>query len=182
MDNLHPLISDRFELLSAYLDGEVSPAERQQVEAWLASDPEIQRTYRSLLALQDQWRSLPSPAASMPTEQLVDQVMTRLDRRSRLWVWGGLGTAAALVVGAFSGLLTGNPNGTMQMAQQSPNLGQNPSISATLPQPKPPTLLATRPEGADPSALMLALDRPPVAIPVVSTSTDSRSIAPESSF
>jgi len=33
---------DRFELLSAYLDGEVTAAQRQQVEDWLGNDPEVQ--------------------------------------------------------------------------------------------------------------------------------------------
>ena len=33
---------DGYELLSAYLDGEVTAAERKQVEEWLANDPTVQ--------------------------------------------------------------------------------------------------------------------------------------------
>jgi hypothetical protein len=42
---------DRFELLSAYLDGEVSPEERRLVTTWLADDPETQCLYQRLLHL-----------------------------------------------------------------------------------------------------------------------------------
>ncbi len=37
---------DRFELLSAYLDGEVTAAERRQIEQWLATEPEVQSLLR----------------------------------------------------------------------------------------------------------------------------------------
>ncbi len=36
---------DRFELLSAYLDGEVIAAKRQQIEDWLRNDPGVQYLY-----------------------------------------------------------------------------------------------------------------------------------------
>ena len=36
---------DRFELLSAYIDGEVTAAERGQIEQWLTTDPEVQCLY-----------------------------------------------------------------------------------------------------------------------------------------
>uniref|UniRef100_A0ACD5GTL5 Anti-sigma factor family protein n=1 Tax=Desertifilum tharense IPPAS B-1220 TaxID=1781255 RepID=A0ACD5GTL5_9CYAN len=39
MGALDMLKRDRFELLSAYLDGEVTASERQQVENWLDTDP-----------------------------------------------------------------------------------------------------------------------------------------------
>lgn len=32
---------DRFELLDAYHDGEVTAAEQRQIEQWLATDPEV---------------------------------------------------------------------------------------------------------------------------------------------
>lgn len=38
-ESLDNLKRDRFELLSAYLDGEVTSSERHQVEDWLRSDP-----------------------------------------------------------------------------------------------------------------------------------------------
>jgi anti-sigma factor RsiW len=36
---------DRFELLSAYLDGELTATERRQIEDWLKTAPEVQRLY-----------------------------------------------------------------------------------------------------------------------------------------
>ncbi|MEL6165322.1 MAG: zf-HC2 domain-containing protein, partial [Cyanobacteria bacterium J06628_3] len=42
---------DRFELLSAYLDGEVTAAERRQVEEWLANDSSVQNLHKRLLSL-----------------------------------------------------------------------------------------------------------------------------------
>jgi anti-sigma factor RsiW len=164
MDTPISLPSEKFELLSAYLDGEVSSTERKQVEAWLASDPELQHTYQQMLSLQGSLKSMPAVAPSMPTEELVSQVMARLDRRKpKLWVWGGLGAAAVLLIGAVSGLLTGgNQTGSLQMAQQPKSQPQ----ANELPQPSMP--VAMRPEGSiNPKALMIVLERPPVSIPVV---------------
>jgi Anti sigma-E protein RseA, N-terminal domain len=168
MDTSIPLPSEKFELLSAYLDGEVSAAERKQVEEWLTSDAELQKTYQQMLALQGGLRSMPA-SPSMPTEQLVSQVMGRLDRQPKRWAWGSLGAAAALVIGALSGLLTGNQNGMMQVAQQpKPQL---PSIE--VPQPSIPPVAMGSGESVNPKALMIALERPPVEIPVVPGSSKS---------
>ncbi len=59
------------EHLSAYLDGELPPAERQAVEDWIKSDPAMQRALEEMRAVrdelqqffQDQSFSLPNPAA-----------------------------------------------------------------------------------------------------------------------
>jgi anti-sigma factor RsiW len=169
MDTPISLPSEKFELLSAYLDGEVSPNERKQVEAWLASDPEFQHTYQQMLSLQGSLKSMPVVAPSMPTEELVSQVMARLDRRSKpkLWVWGGLGAAAVLLIGAVSGLLTGgNQTGSLQMAQQSKSQPQ----ANELPQPSVPTVALRSEESINPKALMIVLERPPVTIPFVPAS------------
>lgn len=54
-----PLSEDeKFELLSAYLDDEVSPEERRSVERWLASDTKIQQHYEAQLKLRQAMRSL----------------------------------------------------------------------------------------------------------------------------
>jgi anti-sigma factor RsiW len=170
MDTSIPLSSEKFELLSAYLDGEVSLDERKQVEAWLASDAQFQHTYQQMLALQGSLRSMPAVAPSMPTEELVAQVMQRLDRKPKLWAWGGLGAAVATIfIGAMSGLLTGNQSGNLQMAQQPK---PQPQLSA-IPQPAVPTVAIQTRESINPKALMIVLERPPVAIPVVPTSSRS---------
>jgi len=96
---------DRFELLSAYLDGEVTATERRQVEEWLANDPEIKRLYARLLQLRQGLRTMPVPAAEQPVEQTVQQVYQRLHRRSRRAMVLGGSAIAALFIGALSGVI-----------------------------------------------------------------------------
>jgi hypothetical protein len=50
---------EREELLSAYLDGEVSPDERARVDAWLAESPELRQLHDELLATRAGFKSLP---------------------------------------------------------------------------------------------------------------------------
>ena len=100
---------DRFELLSAYLDGEVTAAERRQVQEWLDNDRQTQRLYTRLLQLRQEIQNLPLPREQQSAQQLADQVFESIDRHQR-WqralVWGG-GTIAALFIGVVSGLLPG---------------------------------------------------------------------------
>ncbi|NMG05867.1 zf-HC2 domain-containing protein [Brasilonema sp. UFV-L1] len=110
---------DRFELLSAYLDGEVTAAERKQVEEWLAEDATVQRLYARLLKLRQGVRALPVPEPQQSLEETVEQVMTRLHRRPRLvWMAGGAAVAAC-VIGTITGLLTGESR-IPQLAQNQP--------------------------------------------------------------
>lgn len=110
---------DRFELLSAYLDGEVTAAERRQVEDWLANDPAVQRLYARLLKLRQGLRTLPVPPAQQPVEQTIQQVYSRLNRRRQMAVVGGGAAIAALCIGAFSGVLPGRQSIAPQLAQSS---------------------------------------------------------------
>ncbi|MEM6752944.1 MAG: zf-HC2 domain-containing protein [Cyanobacteria bacterium P01_C01_bin.38] len=95
---------DRFELLSAYLDGEVTAAERRQVEHWLANDSSVQNLHKRLLSLRQGLRNLPVPQEES-IEKTVDSVMTRLRRRTRkTWMLGGAAVAAC-VIGSFLSLI-----------------------------------------------------------------------------
>lgn len=93
-----------FELLSAYLDGEVTPIERQQVQQWLDTDPQVQRRYAQLLRLQGSVSHLPAPEPELSSQQLCQQVLQQVDRqrRTRQLLAGGAAAIAALAVGAFS--------------------------------------------------------------------------------
>lgn len=106
MGALDMLKRDRFELLSAYLDGEVTAAERQQVEEWLAQDPVVQRLYDRLLKLRQGFQSIPVPA-TQPVDQTVDAVFARLDRQPKrvAWLWGGAAVAATLIGAVTTGLI-----------------------------------------------------------------------------
>jgi hypothetical protein len=108
---------DRFELLSAYLDGEVTAAERKQVEQWLADDQTVQRLYERLLKLRQGVRTLPVPQPKQSLEETVEQVMARLRYRSRVVWFGGGAAAAAFIVSVLSGLVSGE--------SQMPQLAQN---------------------------------------------------------
>lgn len=118
---------DRFELLSAYLDGEVTAAESRQVEEWLANDASVQRLYNRLLKLRQGLRTFPVPAAQESPEVTAQQVFKRMRRRSRpIWAIGGV-SVAALVVGAVSTLLSGG-GFRPQLAQQPVDAPQSMSM------------------------------------------------------
>lgn len=136
---------DRFELLSAYLDGEVTAAERRQVEEWLANEPEVQCLYRRLLKLRQEVRSLPVPPAEQSVEQTINKVFRRINRRVHLAIIGGGTAIAALFIGTMSGGLLNRQE--VQIAQ--------------VPQP------LTAPN----DTLMVALNAPVVEIPKAAVAT-----------
>jgi anti-sigma factor RsiW len=57
MDSLQ---RDRFELLSAFIDGEVTAAERRQVQELLATDADMQRLHSRLMKLRQGMQKTPS--------------------------------------------------------------------------------------------------------------------------
>ncbi|MEA5599164.1 anti-sigma factor family protein [Rivularia sp. UHCC 0363] len=124
---------DRFELLSAYLDGEVTAAERRQVEEWLSNDPSARNLHTRLLSLRQGLRNLPIPQSEKSIEETVDSVMARLRRRSRIWVLGGAAVAACLI-GSLSTLIPGGEPG-FRVANQSSEKAQDSSSAeiASLP-------------------------------------------------
>lgn len=91
---------DRFELLSAYMDGEVTAEERRQVELWLEQDPQFKNMYQRLLMLQNGFSSMPAPAPAQSVEKTIEKVFEKVDRRSRLRVIVGGTLAAAAAVAA----------------------------------------------------------------------------------
>jgi anti-sigma factor RsiW len=135
---------DRFELLSAYLDGEVTASERKQVEEWLSTDASVQQLHARLLKLRQAFRSLPAPTPTQSVEKTVDQVLAKIDRRPKLrLVWGGAAIAAA-VVGAVS-----------LFSVRQPQIAINP-------RPEPTVEAKQSPAVTD--DMMVALDRPVVSI------------------
>lgn len=141
---------DRFELLSAYLDGEVTAAQRQQVEEWLANDSEVQRLYARLLKLRQGLRTLPVPPPEQPVEQTIEQVFGRLNRRQKPAVAWGSVAIAAVFVSAFLG-------GRQLIAPQLAN------------SPEPATANET---------LMVALNTPVVEIPKAAVAAPDKTQKP----
>jgi anti-sigma factor RsiW len=148
LDNLK---RDRFELLSAYLDGEVSADERRQVEHWLATDTKMQRLYTRLLKLRQGVRTLPIPPSEHPVEQVAVQVMSQLERRpKRSALWGGMAVAALFVGAVLS---------TVSNQELLPSIAQSPSETQRMVSNALPS-----------DGLMIALDRPVIEIPKAAVS------------
>ena len=100
-----------FELLSAYLDNEVSVEERRQVQQWLDNDPEIKALYLQLSRLHHGVQNIPVTGETISAEQLSSQVFQSIDRsqhKRKVSIWGGV--IAALVLATFSNLFTGSGN------------------------------------------------------------------------
>lgn len=158
MTNVVTLQRDRFELLSAYLDGEVDAAERKQVEEWLQNDTIVQGLYKRLLNLRSGMQNMPVPATEPAVEKTVEQVLARIERQPKLrLILGGVAAAAALALAAISSLLTSEPSFSPQMA--------------TEPQPK-----------ATPEKLMIAINNPVVEIPKPAQSYQERTIMSRALF
>ncbi|MEX0936646.1 MAG: zf-HC2 domain-containing protein [Pirellulales bacterium] len=148
-------MSERFseELISAYLDGELTPAEREEVERALRDDAESQRLLEDFRALRARLQSLPRPALG---EDFHRQVLQRAEkamlaapvatstvepktnethsggggsngRNLRRWMWPSLAVAAALLVMAVQQF----QNEPEQVAvQRSPEGSSSGSIGA----------------------------------------------------
>ncbi len=110
MDGLETYTKDeRFELLSAYMDNEVSPEERKLVEFWLDTDPEFQRQYQIFMSIGWSLQSFPLNAASSKSvEDTLDAVFQRVDRRSHRWKVAGIGIAITAGLGALGTVLVGD--------------------------------------------------------------------------
>jgi anti-sigma factor RsiW len=117
------LLDERFELLSAYLDGEVTASERQQVEGWLANDAAFQHQYRQLNQMHQAFPQMPVPS-TQSVETLAAGVFGKIDRRRhRKLTWLGGGAIAASILAALTGLggLFGNNNPQLQFALNKAN-------------------------------------------------------------
>ncbi len=122
-DNFEGALGERFELLSAYLDGEATASERQQVQAWLASDPAFANQYRQMQRMQQAISAIPVPSSDRSATQLADAVFAKIEhRRTRNKMrWIGGGAIAATLMTALAGLggLLGINNSQLQMANKA---------------------------------------------------------------
>lgn len=133
--------NERFELLSAYIDGEVTETEEQLVEQWLSDDVDFRRLYQQQMKLRQSLIELPVPVAAnssakKETEVMIDRVFAEIDKRSqrRKWKLAGIGISVAAVVGVFGSLFTFNSS-----PQFSPVAN---SVKAPAPVAEEPVLIA----------------------------------------
>ncbi len=154
--NVTTMTCDRFEMLSAYLDGEVTAAERRQVEDWLVNDPATKALYLRLLSMQQSFQAMPVPASEQSAQELAAKVLQRVERKpKRMIVWGGC-AIAALFVAVVSGVSGGRQLFAPQFAQ-SPG---NPEYDGLVVALNEPVV-----EIIHPNDLMLGVDAPVVEIP-----------------
>lgn len=99
-------VDERFELLSAYLDGEVTASERQQVEALLADDTAFRSQYRQMQRVQIAIPAMSVPSTNQSAETLANAVFAQIDRHrtaQRTRLIGG-GAIAATFVAVIAGV------------------------------------------------------------------------------
>lgn len=152
MDSLQ---RDRFELLSAYIDGEVTAAERKQVQELLATDSEMKRLYTRLIQLRQGMHQLPVPAPAATAQQTAEQVFSRIDRRRnrRTVIWGGA-AIAAVFLSAVSGILPGSRSLVPQLAQKPDANSETLEIALNQPVIEiPKSAVAEQEKGVQPSVL-----------------------------
>ena len=110
---------DRFELLSAYIDGEVTAAERGQIEEWLTTDPEVQCLYARVLKLRPLWSTMPVATVQSPMKRTVEQVSPRLIAKTKMTTWAGT-VLATMLLGTLSVILPPHDQSSMLTMTQTP--------------------------------------------------------------
>lgn len=108
---------DRFELLSAYLDGEVTPEERALVQTWLSNDPTAKALYNRLMVLRQGLRQ-ETCESSCEADVTLACVFQSLNHRFRMVAMAGAGVVVLGVLNLLSGGV-GPGQGGLQVAQQS---------------------------------------------------------------
>lgn len=138
---------DYFELLSAYLDEELTPAARNRVQCLLDNDPNIKKIYTQLLFMHNQMQNLAVPP-SISTKQLSENVFHKIEqtqRKRKALLWGGAIATACLAT--LSGFIPGINSPAFKVAQS----------------PSQPTF-------SQPIMVAVAVDKPAVKIPKAASS------------
>ncbi|TAD80089.1 MAG: zf-HC2 domain-containing protein [Oscillatoriales cyanobacterium] len=137
-DPVSSLSCEQFELLSAYLDDEVTDPERTLVEGWLATDPMIRQAFQNLGGLSRSISQVPVPQAAT-VEQTVRAVMARIDRRHRRIHWLGGSAIAAAVTAVIASVSTGQHDLGWQLASNRPAPESSTALSSESPEAASPS-------------------------------------------
>jgi len=90
--------------LHAYVDGELPPERRSDVEAWLATHADDAERVRSWRAMADALHARYDTVANEPVPRRLE--IERLERTSRKWLYGAIAASfAAFVMGGGTGWL-----------------------------------------------------------------------------
>lgn len=116
------LTMDCFELLSAYIDGELSPNKRHQVQTLLDQDTKVKSAYTQLLILQSHLQHSVAPPSQKSVGEITAGVFQSIRRRRhRQMIIGGSAIAASLLAlfSGFSSIIT--PSNLKMAANKTPN-------------------------------------------------------------
>ena len=129
-------VIDRFELLSAYIDGELSASDRNRVQGWLDEDPQFRQLHRRLLALQAQIQHSQAPSEERSTAEITAGVFASIDRhrnrRKTIWIGGAI-AASLLAVASF---IPGN-SPQLRMAERDKSTKDNSTVMLAVALNKP---------------------------------------------
>jgi|GEM_PF-4887572 anti-sigma factor RsiW len=152
---------DRYEWISAYIDDELVPQDRQRVEQWLATDPDCQACYQRLMQMRRAFQGLRdqelATLAPIPIKQILDTSspfgdlfgapLTSASSRPGLWQKrsllalasvGGLGLAVLWAVGLRSPWAE-----PVAHVQPSPEISVASVPSPLIPPPNPSLQIST---------------------------------------
>ncbi|MBU6229550.1 MAG: Fis family transcriptional regulator [Cyanobacteria bacterium REEB459] len=134
---------DCFELLSAYLDGEVTAKERAIVENWLQSDASVHALYTRLITLRQGFRQ-PDAGHHPRVEFTLSGVVNRLNYRLRTVTMATAGVLFLATLNILSAGLNLNP-----AAMSSRLLGKPQPLDVTVSQPVFPIPSRSTPLSSD---------------------------------
>jgi len=108
MSSLHHLSRRDLEALSAYLDGELQPAQARRLEARLQEDPHLRAALAELRSLREAVRALPVVRPPRPLTLTPEMVGRRVDARPypALRLATALATVAFLVVSGVNAVFS----------------------------------------------------------------------------
>lgn len=119
---IEDLATDCFELLSAYIDGELNSDQQNEVQTRIDQDPEIKHLYIQLLALQGRMQHSVAPPSERSVVEITREVFQSIDRVRR-WqrrlFFGGSAIAASYLA-MILGIIPGIGTSTLRIAEVSP--------------------------------------------------------------
>lgn len=154
-DGLDGFDAKTYELLSAYIDGEVTPEERRQVHHRLDNDRQYKAAYLQMMQLRSHLQSIPAPKTTQSVKELARAVFKRVDHRTNLMVVSGGGAIAALFLAVLATWIPQGGSRSTLLAQF--NRVESEPLQIALNEPLLPIV--------NPEAASVTVDQPLILIP-----------------
>lgn len=126
----------RFELLSAYLDRELTAENTEKVEEWLTRDQQAQETYKNLLRLRYHIQRVPVYSSHHSSETLAKKVVSKANNKTlkQILFLGG-GTMVALFITMMSGTFSWMNSSSTRLTRSDYSDLPSDTLTITLDQP-----------------------------------------------